>query len=64
MSEDKQENQKLMQKLGKIESKKREDYLRKLFYLMRLRPNIAKMLKQKLPVDAIVSVTELKKKYC
>ncbi len=39
--------QKLMQKLGKLESKKREDYLRKLFYLMRLRPNIAKILKQK-----------------
>jgi len=38
---------KLMQKLGKLESKKREDYLRKLFYLMRLRPNIAKMLKEK-----------------
>ena len=39
--------EKLMQKLGKLESKKREDYLRKLFYLMRLRPNIAKMLKEK-----------------
>ncbi len=37
--------EKLMQKLGKLESKKREDYLRKLFYLMRLRPNIAKKLK-------------------
>jgi predicted transposase/invertase (TIGR01784 family) len=36
-----------MQKLGKIESKKREDYLRKLFYLMRLRPDIARMLKEK-----------------
>lgn len=39
--------EKLMQKLGKLESKKREDYLRKLFYLMRLRPNIARMLKEK-----------------
>ncbi len=39
--------EKLMQKLGKLESKKREDYLRKLFYLMRLRPNIAKMLREK-----------------
>jgi len=39
--------EKLMQKLGKLESKKREDYLRKLFYLMRLRPNIAKILKEK-----------------
>jgi predicted transposase/invertase (TIGR01784 family) len=38
---------KLMQKLGKLESKKREDYLRKLFYLMRLRPNIAKKLREK-----------------
>jgi predicted transposase/invertase (TIGR01784 family) len=38
---------KLMLKLGKIESKKREDYLRKLFYLMRLRPNIAKKLREK-----------------
>jgi predicted transposase/invertase (TIGR01784 family) len=36
-----------MQKLGKLESKKREDYLRKLFYLMRLRPNIAKKLREK-----------------
>jgi len=39
--------QKLIQKLGKIELKKREDYLRKLFYLMRLRPDIAKILKEK-----------------
>jgi len=39
--------EKLMQKLGKLESKKREDYLRKLFYLMRLRPNIAKKLREK-----------------
>ena len=38
---------KLMLKLGKLESKKREDYLRKLFYLMRLRPNIAKKLREK-----------------
>ena len=37
----------LMQKLAKLENKKREDYLRKLFYLMRLRPNIAKMLREK-----------------
>jgi predicted transposase YdaD len=36
-----------MQKLAKLENKKREDYLRKLFYLMRLRPNIAKMLREK-----------------
>jgi predicted transposase/invertase (TIGR01784 family) len=39
--------EKLMQKLGKLETKKREDYLRKLFYLMRLRPNIAKMMREK-----------------
>jgi predicted transposase/invertase (TIGR01784 family) len=38
---------KLMQKLSKLETKKREDYLRKLFYLMRLRPNIAKMMREK-----------------
>jgi predicted transposase/invertase (TIGR01784 family) len=38
---------KLMQKLSKLETKKREDYLRKLFYLMRLRPNIAKKLREK-----------------
>jgi predicted transposase/invertase (TIGR01784 family) len=36
-----------MQKLSKLETKKREDYLRKLFYLMRLRPNIAKKLREK-----------------
>jgi len=39
--------EKLMEKLGKLEFKKREDYLRKLFYLMRLRPDIAKMLNEK-----------------
>ncbi len=39
--------QKLMQKLARLESKKREDYLRKLFYLMRLRPDVAKMLKER-----------------
>jgi predicted transposase/invertase (TIGR01784 family) len=38
---------KLMLKLSKLETKKREDYLRKLFYLMRLRPNIAKKLREK-----------------
>jgi predicted transposase/invertase (TIGR01784 family) len=36
-----------MLKLSKLETKKREDYLRKLFYLMRLRPNIAKKLREK-----------------
>jgi predicted transposase/invertase (TIGR01784 family) len=42
-----------MQKLAKLENKKREDYLRKLFYLMRLRPNIAKMLREKEKEDKI-----------
>ena len=33
-------------KLSKVESKKREDYLRKLFYLLRLRPNIYDKINQ------------------
>jgi len=37
---------KLQQKLYNLESKKREDYLRKLLFLMRLRPKIDKHIKQ------------------
>ena len=38
---------KLQEKLLKLDNKRREDYLRKLFYLLRLRPNIHKRYKAK-----------------
>lgn len=38
---------KLQTKLLKLDNKRREDYLRKLFYLLRLRPDIHKKYKQK-----------------
>jgi len=38
---------KLQEKLLNLESKKREDYLRKLFYLLRLRPDINELYKKK-----------------
>jgi len=38
---------KLQEKLLKLDNKKREDYLRKLFYLLRLRPDIHKRYKAK-----------------
>ena len=38
---------KLQEKLLNLDNKKREDYLRKLFYLLRLRPDIHNMYKEK-----------------
>ena len=38
---------KLQEKLLKLDNKKREDYLKKLFYLLRLRPDIHKRYKAK-----------------
>jgi predicted transposase/invertase (TIGR01784 family) len=38
---------KLQEKLLKLDNKKREDYLRKLFYLLRLRPDIYDIYKKK-----------------
>ena len=38
---------KLQEKLLKLDNKKREDYLRKLFYLLRLRPDVHDMYKKK-----------------
>ena len=38
---------KLQSKLLKLDNKRREDYLRKLFYLMRLRPDLHQQYKQK-----------------
>ncbi len=37
----------LREKLLNLDNKKREDYLRKLFYLLRLRPEVSKIYKQK-----------------
>ena len=39
--------EKLKAKLSNLDNKRREDYLRKLFYLLRLRPNISQKLKEK-----------------
>ena len=48
----------LKEKLLKLDNKKREDYLRKLFYLLRLRPNLKEKLKEKnqeeLPMPFII----------
>ena len=38
---------KLQEKLLKLDNKKREDYLRKLFYLLRLRPDVHDIYKKK-----------------
>ena len=38
---------KLNEKLLNLDNKKREDYLRKLFYLLRLRPDVHELYKQK-----------------
>ncbi len=48
---------KLQEKLLNLESKKREDYLRKLFYLLRLRPDINELYKKKQQEDLAMPFT-------